>query len=101
MFASMQKRKNKQFADGVLVVKADSSCTLYNEVCSVAILHQSSELKMVAMKILNYELFGFQEGKVTAKSKAKGCWDLADGADVTVGNWEIEVDRALDEATFR
>lgn len=29
----LQKRKNKSFADGVLEVKEDISCTLYDEVC--------------------------------------------------------------------
>ncbi|KAK9809182.1 hypothetical protein WJX72_010957 [[Myrmecia] bisecta] len=66
--APNKKRKNKAFADGVLEVKGDSSCILYDE-----------------------------DGKHLSKSRVKGCRDMPGGAELTIGNWEIEVDSRMDE----
>lgn len=38
---------------------------------------------------------------MAGKSKAKGCLDLADGAELVLGNWELEIDCYIDEASFR
>ena len=42
-----------------------------------------------------------QEGKVAGRTKEKGCRDLADGAEIVLGNWEMDIDSRLDEAVFK
>ncbi|KAK9915546.1 hypothetical protein WJX75_000577 [Coccomyxa subellipsoidea] len=67
-----KKRKNKSFADGILEVKEGSSCTLYDE-----------------------------EGKLISKGNVKGCKDMPEGAEIPLGNWDLEVDQQIDAERFR
>ncbi|KAK9848939.1 hypothetical protein WJX84_002437 [Apatococcus fuscideae] len=69
--APNKKKINKSFADGVLEVKADATCILYGA-----------------------------EGQNVSRSRVKGTLDMPEGAELTLGNWELEVDARLDAATF-
>lgn len=42
-----------------------------------------------------------QEGKVVAKSKVKDAWGMPEGAELEMGNWELQVDATMDEQYFR
>ncbi|KAL3144372.1 hypothetical protein ABBQ32_004125 [Trebouxia sp. C0010 RCD-2024] len=66
------KKKNKSYSDGVLEVKQGNACTLFNE-----------------------------EGKVVSKSKVKEAWGMPAGAELEMGNWELQVDATMDEQHFR
>lgn len=67
----LQKKSNKSFADGVLEVKTGEMCILYGV-----------------------------EGQNVSRSRVKGTLDMPDGAELTLGNWEVEIDARLDAATF-
>ncbi|BDA44096.1 DNA repair and recombination protein RAD54B [Coccomyxa sp. Obi] len=67
-----KKRKNKSFADGVLEVKEGIGCTLYDE-----------------------------EGKIITRGNVKGCKDMPEGAEIPLGNWDLEVDAQIDAENFR
>lgn len=71
MIPDLQKKSNKSFADGVLEVKADETCILYGV-----------------------------EGQNVSRSRVKGTLDMPEGAELTLGNWELEVDARLDPASF-
>ena len=42
-----------------------------------------------------------QEGKVVSKSKVKEAWGMPAGAELEMGNWELQVDATMDEQHFR
>lgn len=42
-----------------------------------------------------------QEGKAVSKGKVKDAWDMPSGAELEVGNWEVEVDAIMEEQCFR
>ena len=42
-----------------------------------------------------------QEGKVVSKSKVKGTKNMPEGAELDMGNWELQVDAVMDEQQFR
>ena len=42
-----------------------------------------------------------QEGKVVSKSKVKDAWGMPAGAELELGNWELQVDATMDEQHFR
>ena len=42
-----------------------------------------------------------QEGKVVSKSKVKEAWGMPEGAELEMGNWEIQVDATMNEQQFR
>ena len=42
-----------------------------------------------------------QEGKVVSKSKVKEAWGMPAGAELEMGNWELQVDATMDEQRFR
>ena len=67
----LQKKSNKSFADGVLEVKPDEVCSLYGI-----------------------------EGQNVSRSKVKGSFDMPEGAEMTIGNWEVEVDARISTADF-
>ncbi|KAL0049394.1 hypothetical protein WJX82_001168 [Trebouxia sp. C0006] len=70
--AANKKKKNKSYMDGTLEVKEGNTCTLFNE-----------------------------EGKIVAKSKVKDAWGMPEGAELEMGNWELQVDAKMDEQQFR
>jgi len=36
-----------------------------------------------------------------SKSKVKDAWDMPEGAELEMGNWELQVDATMDEQHFR
>lgn len=42
-----------------------------------------------------------QEGKVTSKSRVKDSYGMPEGADLVIGNWEVEIDALITETCFR
>ena len=42
-----------------------------------------------------------QEGKIVSKSKVKDAWGMPEGAELEMGNWELQVDAKMDEQQFR
>ena len=45
--------------------------------------------------------YTLQEGKLVAKSHVKDAKDMPSGAELVLGNWEVEVDTRLDAQAFR
>ena len=67
----LQKKTNKSFADGVLEVKQEESCTLYGT-----------------------------EGQTISRGRVKGTKDMPQGAELVLGNWELEVDDRISAEDF-
>ena len=42
-----------------------------------------------------------QEGNVVSKSKFKDTKAMPEGAELEMGNWEVQVDAVMDEQQFR
>lgn len=42
-----------------------------------------------------------QDGKVISKSKVKDAWGMPEGAELEMGNWEIQLDATMNEQQFR
>lgn len=105
--AIWQKKKNKSYSDGVLEVKQGNACTLFNEVKGPAspglLLTQSvhSAYQQLPCPCLTQRCNHVQEGKVVSKSKVKDTWGMPAGAELEMGNWELQVDATMDEQHFR
>ena len=42
-----------------------------------------------------------QEGKIVSKGKVKEAWDMPSGADLELGNWEVQIDDTMAEQSFK
>lgn len=42
-----------------------------------------------------------QEGKVVSKGKVKDAWGMPEGAELELGQWELQVDAKMDQQQFR
>lgn len=89
--------------DGTLEVKEGNTCTLFNEV----ILSLSLSLPAICcaaflcMGCTQSTYLVPQEGKIVSKSKVKDAWGMPEGAELEMGNWELQVDAKMDEQQFR